>query len=288
MSTPLPGDQLAALEYSLYRHLKSIQDAHALDELAVAFYDYETAILWSYNGDLSFHAASTMKLAVLLAIFRQVARDELSLSDVVHVRNRFRSIVDAKPFVLALGEQDADVKPFLGRTMTVEQLASPMIAASSNLATNLLVDAVGVETIGVALREQGIHGIEVRRGVEDQTAFERGLNNEVTASGLLQLLRLLEERSAYSPEASEKMLEILFRQQYRSGIPAGLPEAARVAHKTGNIRTVDHDAGIVYLEGRKPYVLVILTRFNDGADHAGAVAEISRGIYESLAGLTGV
>src|SRR5436190_20460375 len=122
MSTPLPGDELAAVEYSLYRHLKSVKDFHAIDELAVAFYDYETAILWSYNAEVWFHAASTMKLAVLLAIFRQVARGELALSDVVHVRNRFRSIVDAKPFLLSLGEQDADVKPFLGRTMTVEEL----------------------------------------------------------------------------------------------------------------------------------------------------------------------
>ena len=73
-------------------------------------------------------------------------------------------------------------------------------------------------------------------------------------------------------------------QQYRSGIPAGLPKAARVAHKTGNISTVHHDAGIVYLEGRKPYVLVILTQFGPEHGRGTAVADVSRDIFNTLAG----
>jgi beta-lactamase class A len=81
------------------------------------------------------------------------------------------------------------------------------------------------------------------------------------------------------------MLEILLDQRFKGGIPAGLPEAARVAHKTGNISTVHHDAGIVYLEGRKPYVLVVLTQFASEAGSTTAVAEVSRDIYECLAGM---
>ena len=75
-------------------------------------------------------------------------------------------------------------------------------------------------------------------------------------------------------------------QQYRSGIPAGLPKAARVAHKTGNISTVHHDAGIVFLESRKPYVLVILTSgYKDEKEANGVIAEISRVIWQAR-GLT--
>jgi beta-lactamase class A len=80
------------------------------------------------------------------------------------------------------------------------------------------------------------------------------------------------------------MLEIMLDQQYRSGIPAGLPKAARVAHKTGNISTVHHDAGIVYLEDRKPYVLVILTQFEPEQGRGTAVADVSRDIFNTLAG----
>ena len=160
-----------------------------------------------------------------------------------------------------------------------------MITLSSNLATNLLVEVIGIANVQAALDELEIDGIRVIRGVEDQAAFEAGLNNEVTANGLLKLLRLIAEERAYSKEACEEMLKIMLDQQYRSGIPAGLPKAARVAHKTGNISTVHHDAGIVYLEKRKPYVLVILTQFPAEAGRGTAVADVSRDIFNAISGM---
>ena len=147
------------------------------------------------------------------------------------------------------------------------------------------IDVVGVNTIQQALDELDIDGIKVLRGVEDSAAFDAGLNNEVTANGLLKLLRTIAEGKAYSSYASDEMLKIMLEQQYRSGIPAGLPKAARVAHKTGNISTVHHDAGVVYLEGRKPYVLVILTQFSPEMGRGSAVADVSRDIFNTLAGL---
>jgi beta-lactamase class A len=160
-----------------------------------------------------------------------------------------------------------------------------MITKSSNLATNLLVDVVGIATIQHALDEMEIDGVKVLRGVEDQAAFNAGLNNEVTANGLLKLLRLVADGKAYSKQSSDEMLNIMLEQQHRSGIPAGLPKAARVAHKTGNISTVHHDAGIVFLEDRKLYVLVILTQFGAETERGTAVAEVSRDIHNTLAGM---
>jgi beta-lactamase class A len=187
--------------------------------------------------------------------------------------------------MLDLGrDADPDVYGHLGKTLTVRELAYWMITKSSNLATNLLVDVVGIHTIQQSLAELEIDGVKVLRGVEDARAFEAGLNNEVTANGLLKLLRLISDGKAYSQKACEEMLDILLDQQYRSGIPAGLPKAARVAHKTGNISTVHHDAGIVYLDGRKPYVLVILTQFAAEQGRGTAVAEVSRDIFNTLAG----
>ena len=278
-------DSVAAAEVSLYRNVLKIKQEHSLDDLGISFYDGETTIQWSYNADTYFHAASTMKLAVLLGVFRQVDRGELQLDAPVHVRNRFTSIVNQEPFMLDLGrDADPDVYGHLGKTLTVRELAYWMIVRSSNLATNLLVDVVGIPTIQYTLDELEIDGVKVLRGVEDSRAFDEGLNNEVTANGLLKLLRLIAEQRAYSEKACAEMLEILLDQQYRSGIPAGLPKAARVAHKTGTISTVHHDAGIVYLDGRKPYVLVILTSFPAEQGRGTAVAEVSRDIFNTLAG----
>jgi beta-lactamase class A len=278
-------DSVAASEVSLYRNVLKIKQDHNLINLGIAFYDAETTIQWSYNGDRYFHAASTMKLAVLLGVFRQVDRGELSLDAPVHVRNRFTSIVNQEPFMLDLGrDADPDVYGHLGKTLTVRELAYWMITKSSNLATNLLVDVIGIQTVQLALDELEIDGVRVLRGVEDQRAFAAGLNNEVTAHGLLKLLRLIADGKAYSQKACDDMMEIMLEQQYRSGIPAGLPKAARVAHKTGNISTVHHDAGIVYLEERKPYVLVILTEFAADQGRGTAVADVSRDIFNTIAG----
>src|SRR5207245_5547213 len=160
-----------------------------------------------------FHAASTMKLALLPGVFPQIDRVELTLDAAVHVRNRFTSIVNQEPFMLDIGsDADPDVYGHLGRTLTVRELAYWMITKSSNLATNLLVDVVGIPTIQQALDELAIDGVRILRGVEDQAAFEAGLNNEVTANGLLKLLRLIAEERAYSKNASGEMLNILLEQ----------------------------------------------------------------------------
>jgi beta-lactamase class A len=284
----LSRESVAAAEISLYNSVLRIKEKHGLEALGIAFYDCETTLQWAYNAEAPFHAASTMKLAVLLAVQRQITRGELAGDAPVHVRNKFTSIVDRQPFMLEVSRDgDPELYSHLGRTMTVDELAYQMITTSSNFATNLLVDVVGIPVIQRALQELNIEGIKVIRGVEDQAAFEAGLNNEVTANGLLRLLRLISDRKAYSPEASERMLQILLDQRFKGGIPAGLPEAARVAHKTGNISTVHHDAGIVYLQGRQPYVLVILTQFDASPSRSTAVAEVSRDIFECVAGMTG-
>jgi len=284
LPVPPAKDSVAAAEVSLFRNVLKIKKEHDLEGLGIAFYDAQTTIQWAYNGDQYFHAASTMKLAVLLGVFRQIERGELTLDAPVHVRNRFTSIVNQEPFMLDLGrDADPDVYGHLGKTLSVRELAFWMIAKSSNLATNLLVDIVGINNIQQALDELEIDGVKILRGVEDQAAFQAGLNNEVTANGLLKLLRIIADRKAYSPEASEEMLGIMLEQQYRSGIPAGLPKAARVAHKTGEISTACHDAGIVYLPEREPYILVVLTEV--AAETNGrreAIAKISEVVFQSL------
>ena len=254
--------------------------------IAVAAYDFEHHTTWSLNASRWFHAASTIKVPVLLGVYEAIEQHRFEPYSRVHVRNRFLGIVDGRPFRVPPGsDANGDVHAALGRMLTVHELAEHMIVTSSNLATNLLLDLVGIEAARASLGRLHLGGIDLQRGVEDEAAWEAGINNRVTAAGLCDALRLIEEGKAISPEASKAMLDILHRQRFRSGIPAGLPEDARVAHKTGEISTVAHDAGIVYLDGRDAYVVVILTEWEPGVNaRQETIARISRAVYEYMTG----
>ena len=269
-------------ETTYEREITDLAEAAGATGVGVAFYDYEQSAGWDVRGSEWFHAASTIKVPVLLGVFDAVEQGRFQPHSRVHVRNRFLSIVDGTPYSVA-SERDANavVHNAIGKMLTIRELAWHMITTSSNLATNLLIDIVGIESVQETLDRLNLDGIEMRRGVEDIPAWEAGLNNRVTANGLLKALRAIEEKKAISAGASEEMLVILNAQEFNRGIPAGLPDGARVAHKTGEMSTVAHDAGIVYLDGREPYVLVVLTEW---APQAGkrqdTIASISRAVYK--------
>ena len=254
--------------------------------VAVAVYDFEHHTTWSINPARWFHAASTIKVPVLLGVYDAIEQHRFDPISRVHVRNRFISVVDGRPYrVPRSSDANAEVQAAIGRMLTVHELAEHMIVTSSNLATNLLLDLVGIEAARASLARLHVSGIDLRRGVEDESAWEAGINNRVTAAGLCETLRLVEEGKAISADASKAMLDILHQQRFRSGIPAGLPEDARVAHKTGEISTVAHDAGIVYLDGRDAYVVVILTEWAPDVNaRQETIARISRAVYEYMTG----
>src|SRR5439155_21378690 len=158
---------------------------------------------------------------------------------------------------------DSAAHAAVGKTMRIGDLARHMIVTSSNLATNLLVDLIHVEQAQEMLARHGIRGIELARGVEDDKAFEANFNNRVTANGLVGLFRVIHDKKGVLPESALHMLEILFKQEFRAGIPAGLPSSvrsgSRIANKTGEISMAAHDAGLVFLADREPYVLAVLT-----------------------------
>lgn len=272
----------------LTRQIDEILDTSGSETIAVSLYDYEHALSWSYQGERWSHAASTIKIAVLYALYAAIDERRFGPHRRLHVRNRFTSSVDGTPFrVAASRDGNSDVHAALGKTMRLSELATHMITTSSNLATNLLIDLVGIDYVRETLSQASIDGIDFVRGVEDDLAFEAGINNRVTANGLVRLLRAIYESWGVSNRASGDMLEILFMQQFRSGIPAGLPSdiraRARIANKTGEISTAAHDAGIVYIAGRKPYVLAVLTEHEpDSGKRMDPVARVSTAVYEWL------
>jgi beta-lactamase class A len=224
-------------------------------------------------ADTTVHAASTMKLPVLVELYRQAADGRLSLAEPLIVRNRFHSLVDGSLYTLDPAD-DSELSLYAreGEAVPLLELGRPMITHSSNLATNLLIDRLGAASVSGTMRALGFPGLVVRRGLEDDLAYAAGLNNTVTAADMAGLLAAIGRGEVVSPEIEA----ILAAQAFNEGIPAGLPEGTYVAHKTGSIPRLYHDAAIVRPPDAPPYVLVVLTTGLDEADEGPAlVARIS-------------
>jgi len=253
---------------------------------AVAIHDYETGLRLSINADRRFHAASTMKVAILLAVGKAIDEGRIRPNDTLHVRNRFRSAIDHTPFRIdAESDGYPQLHKLIGRTAKISDLTEWMIVSSSNLATNLLLDYLTVEEVQKVLCDAGVTGVELRRGVDDTKAHEQNFNNETTADGLLQLFATL--RGDFLSKASRDLaINILLQQRFNSMIPAPLPSHASVAHKTGEISTACHDAGIVYLPEREPYILVVLTEvLAESNGRRETIARISEIVFQTLTGV---
>ena len=254
-ASPGPADSLRALILD-----RIVRDSGAT--VAVFLSDPVSSFLVAVNPDLRFHAASTMKLPVLLELGRRIDAGELRWSDSIPVKNRFASIVDRSPFSLdQRGDGDTTVYRSIGTALPLRQLAHRMIVRSSNLATNLLIERLDPTRVTGTIRRLGADSMLVLRGVEDGKAYAQGLNNTTTARDLGTLLLALAGGRALRKETTAELLAILEAQEYNDGIPAGLPPATRVAHKTGWITATWHDAALVFPAGEtRPYTLVILSR----------------------------
>jgi len=252
-------------------------------EVAVAYRALDGSRELFIDADTAFHAASTMKVPVMIELFRQARSGRLSLDEQLTVRNEFHSIVDGTPYKLSEGDDsDTEVYAAAGRSLTLRHLCELMITVSSNFAANLLIERVGVENVRRTVTALGADGMQVLRGVEDQKAFDKGMNNTTTARGLAVLLDRIAHGTAVDAAADSEMLAILKRQKFNDAIPAGLPEGTVVAHKTGSITRIHHDAAIVF--AARPYVLVLLVRgIEDQKKSAALMAELSRAVYDATA-----
>jgi beta-lactamase class A len=250
-------------------------------DVAVAFRTLDGHIAYSFHDEDSFHAASTMKIPVMIELFHQARQARLKLDDALLVKNQFHGLADGSFYTLdPADDSETDLYKAAGETRTLRQLCELMITASSNLATNLLIEKLGVDNIRAAVHTLGADGMNVLRGVEDNKAFLEGLNNTTNAQGLELLLEAIAHGKAIDPESSRQMVAILERQKFNEGIPAGLPPGTRVAHKTGEISKIHHDAAIVFAP--KPFVLVILVRgLAETKDSAALMADITRQLYQA-------
>ena len=251
-------------------------------DVGVAFRTLDGQTAWSFRANDTFHAASTMKIPVMIELFHQVRQRRVKLDDPLPIKNEFHSLADGSIFTLdAADDSETDLYKAVGQTRTLDQLCELMITVSSNFATNLLIQKLGVENIRATVHSLRADGINVLRGVEDNKAFEKGLNNTTDAQGLAVLLEAIAKGEAVDADDSysQRMIQILERQRFNEGIPAGLPAGTRVAHKTGELTKLHHDAAIVY--AKKPFVLVVLVRGTDFQESSVLIADITRQLYQA-------
>jgi beta-lactamase class A len=243
--------------------------------VAIAYHDLETGRERFVNADVVMHAASTMKIPVMIEAFRRADAGELVLDKEIVLRNEFKSIVDGSPYSLQ-PEDDSDTELYahIGKPITIRELVRRMIESSSNLATNVLIDLLDAKRVQATIERLGTTRMRVLRGVEDGKAYRAGLYNTATAKDLMVLLYAIAVNRAASPRSCEAMREFLFAQKFNDMIPEGLPPGTFVAHKTGSITGIHHDAAIVYPRTGPPYVLVVFTKgFTDEHESARVIRD---------------
>jgi beta-lactamase class A len=225
-----------------------------------------------------------MKVPVMIELYKQQNEGLLNLNDSIVLVNEFKSIVDGSSYSMDIGDDSDDIiYSKIGTKQTLYDLMVPMITVSSNLATNVLIEIVEAKKVTQTMRSLGADNIEVLRGVEDQKAYDLGLSNSTTANDLLAIMKAIANGEAGTKEDCDAMIAILKDQKWNDMIPKYLPETVEVAHKTGSITGVHHDAAIVYLPDGGQYVLVLLSKnlsdFDAGTDQ---LAQISKTIYDYM------
>lgn len=262
-------------------YLNALADSlHA--SLGVSFFDLETGQEFHFNEKELMHAASTMKVPLMIELFRQAEANEYAMDDSIIVKNEFRSIVDGSAYSIS-DDSEKTLYEKIDQPVSMRKLNELMITMSSNLATNLLIEKVEARRVMQTMAEIGANDIQVLRGVEDLKAYRKGWSNRTTAFDMMLVMRAIAEKKIVSEQSCDEMISILKRQHFRKKIPAGVPVEIEVASKTGNITAIDHDCAIVFPKERKPYVLVVLTKGVASQETASeAIAAISKKIYESL------
>lgn len=284
-----PSDGMSSDIEDLRKRLESVIEESGA-EVGLAFKDLESGESLLIQADVMMHAASLMKVPVMIEVFKQAEQGKIQLDTRILVKNEFKSIVDGSQYSLAVtDDSDDDIYQYIEKKLSIRELVQRMITVSSNLATNILIELVDARNVMKTLQELGIYNMKVLRGVEDVEAYEMGLNNQTDALSMLLVMQSLIEGSACSKDACEEMIDILSLQKFRTKIPAGIPSGIRVANKTGSITRIDHDAAIVFPEGRRPYVLVVLTRGIENREEAERlIAGLSKIVYRRVVGLPSI
>lgn len=216
--------------------------------ISVALTDAAGRTLFARDSECPYYAASTMKLAVLLAASRQVADGHLSLDEEIAVSRTFTGS-DGTPFVLEGDHLDPELPP-PGTPMTMAAMFDAMITRSSNEATNSVMERVGIPAVAEAAVTSGTRRTRVERLIGDPSAVATGRTNEVTAADLVILMHAV--TTGHAPGGASPLpgdlvdlhIDLLERQTI-APIGGALAKGVRWGSKSGEVDGIRHDVAFI-------------------------------------------
>jgi beta-lactamase class A len=235
-------------------------------------------ILASLNAHEPVYAASTTKLAVLVAAMREVDAGMLSLEQPVTVTDTFASrIPEAGRFSFDPDEKDLGLPPN-GQTVSLGACLERMIRVSSNAATNLVVERIGMPAVTEALVSMGAESSSFERLISDHAARDAGFGHTTTAHDLVVIMNSIVTGALCSPAATDFMVEQLKNQAFPV-IGSALAEGTTWGSKSGWVDGIHHDVAFVGEPGEPhSYVLAVCTRGFESEQAQAVIAAVARGV----------
>ena len=249
----------------------------------VYFRDLPSGTGFEWGAEQVFDAASVMKILVMMKTMRDIDDGRYALGDPIGVTDTFESAQAGAGTFVCTAKSD-EVTEAIGGRMTVARLLHHMIVESDNLTTNVLMRAAGgPEAVHSHARLYGIERSRVRRFLMDKPALERGMVNRAQPREYGQLLEQIANAAVVSPHASRYMIELMLGLR-RWWLGTELSRRVKIAHKTGAVRGVRHDAGLFFLpKTDRPYVLVVFSdRIKSRRDAEDAMADVGVLVYDHV------
>jgi beta-lactamase class A len=292
----------------VYQRLQTVIDASTYGgTIGIAASHFQTGERIELNPDMIFPTASTFKSVLLYELYRQVDQGKIDPTDRITIEDRHR--VPGSGVI-----QDLDV----GASLTIRDVAMLMIVISDNAGTDIIFDLLGKDAIAKAIADLGMTSTAIPMGTWgllcglqnldpndpdltydklkdllkgtdapwDSNAFRETPENDITTPrDMIRLHEAIENGEGLSTAGREAVLDILKRQKLSERIPAHLPTGVVCAHKTGSLRGVRNDAGIIYAADGSSYALAIFVKgAPDGVAGTRLVADVSKVIYEHYVG----
>jgi len=237
--------------------------------IAVAVKNLKTGEEIRINENIIFPSASTIKLAIMSELLNRADKGSIKLEDTIELSEAMKTGGDG-----ILKELKS------GHRFSLEEIMTLMIIVSDNTATNILIDLLGMDNINGTIISLGLESTKLQRRMMDPRAAREGRENLITAKDLAHILELIYYGGNINKKYSGMMLDILKRQQVGGRLGLYLPEELVIAHKTGDLDRLEHDAGIVYLPDSEYIICVLTNETETNQEGREIIGKISGMVYE--------